>query len=256
MVQILPVAKRGGWSIRRRHGSSFRGVLTPKTVLCLLAVVVTLSILLTGDDDDYSRPSNLKKVARPLPLSMKQFEAADDDDYDDECEWMHEWQQETYMNCNNLHDIDLTGSSLTFINCGSSRCAVSFIDHNGKKLILKVLKSSREFTESTYRKARRDSLAMERLTFSPYVSNIYAGCGVSHITEYGAGGTVHDLIKLSRQNNGEFLRPLTKLKIAYQLATAVADMHSFESDKVASLSHNDICCHQFVLIGGVYVLFL
>jgi hypothetical protein len=45
-----------------------------------------------------------------------------------------------------------------------------------------------------------------------------------------------------------------KLKICVQIAAAVADLHGFETDNVPSLSHNDICCHQFILVDGVYKL--
>lgn len=276
---VLPATRSGGW-IRRRYDSrvsSFSNRLV--ATLCLAAsLLMTLSIVTTNsfEEDVMSNPvvvhlqkpsiGSLKGLG-PLPLSMKRFASldpltpnGDDGDDDDDCEWMHAWQEETFSSCNNLHEIDMTrtDSSLTFINCGSSRCAVSYTDVLGKKLVMKVVKSKKEFTESTFRKARRDALSMERLTSSPYVSDIYGSCGVSHLTEYGTGGTIHDLIKLSRNGDSGFreLKPLTKLKIAYQLATAVADMHSFEPDQVASLAHMDICCHQFVLIRGVYVVFL
>jgi serine/threonine protein kinase len=99
-------------------------------------------------------------------------------------------------------------------------------------------------------------MAMERLTASPYVASVFANCGVSQITEYSRGGNIHDLVKRARIEDPNFrdLTPLTKLKIAFQLASAVADLHSFESDGVTSLAHNDICCHQFILVDGIFKL--
>ena len=102
-----------------------------------------------------------------------------------------------------------------------------------------------------------DTIAMERLTQSPYVVNIYANCGTSQLIEYSSGGNIHDFVKRARMGDEKFhsVSPLTKLKIAYQLATAVADTHSLESDGgLHSLAHNDLCCHQFILVDGVFKL--
>lgn len=47
---------------------------------------------------------------------------------------------------------------------------------------------------------------------------------------------------------------IDRLKILYQIASGVADMHTFEKDGLVSLVHNDVCCHQFILCDGVYKL--
>ena len=47
---------------------------------------------------------------------------------------------------------------------------------------------------------------------------------------------------------------IDRMKIMYQIASGVADMHTFEKDGLVSLVHNDICCHQFILTKGVYKL--
>jgi serine/threonine protein kinase len=95
---------------------------------------------------------------------------------------------------------------------------------------------------------------MERLTKSHYIVSIYGMCGSSQITEYSEGGNIHDRIKEARLTKTDPIPSIDKLKIAYQVASAVADMHTFEQDGVTSLVHLDICCHQFVLIDGVYKL--
>ena len=116
---------------------------------------------------------------------------------------------------------------------------------------------NKEMTSEHYLKNMHDAVAMERLTNSPYVANVYGNCGVSQLVEYSQGGNVHDFVKRARLGDENFrsVSAVTKLKIAYQLATAVADMHSLESNGgVASLAHNDLCCHQFILVDGIFKL--
>ena len=67
------------------------------------------------------------------------------------------------------------------------------------------------------------------------------------------GGATHDLIKMARLR-GDSLAAIDKLKIVCQLASGVADMHTFENDGLVSLVHNDICCHQFIFVDGIYKL--
>ena len=116
---------------------------------------------------------------------------------------------------------------------------------------------NKEMTKEHYEKNMHDTVAMERLSSSPYVANLYGNCGVSQIVEYSQGGNVHDFVKRARMGDERFrgVSAVTKLKIAYQLATAVADMHSLESNGgVALLAHNDLCCHQFILVDGIFKL--
>jgi tRNA A-37 threonylcarbamoyl transferase component Bud32 len=77
---------------------------------------------------------------------------------------------------------------------------------------------------------------------------IYGYCGLSQVVEYGANGNIHDLVKVARETGEDKLSPLDKLRIFVQIATAVADMHSLD------VTHNDLCCHQFILVDGVYRL--
>jgi serine/threonine protein kinase len=97
-------------------------------------------------------------------------------------------------------------------------------------------------------------MVMERLTASPYVTDIFATCGTTQVVEYSEGGNIHDLIKLARLSGNDTMSYVDKLKICVQIAAAVADLHSFETDNVPSVSHTDMCCHQFILVDGVYKL--
>lgn len=50
------------------------------------------------------------------------------------------------------------------------------------------------------------------------------------------------------------MSPENKLRIGFQVATAIGDMHSCDDDNMPSVSHNDLCCHQFILIDGIFKL--
>jgi len=170
------------------------------------------------------------------------------------CQPMHQWMKDTFPSCNDMHEVQIVEGTISFINCGGSRCAFRIQDISGDPLVLKTQKYSSSFSGRYFQAARTDALAMERLTKSPYVSALFASCGTSQLVEYSNGGNLHDLIKISRLDGEDKQPPLDKLKIAYQIATAVADMHSFERDGITSITHNDLCCHQFILFDGIYKL--
>jgi hypothetical protein len=55
-------------------------------------------------------------------------------------------------------------------------------------------------TEVVYNHQRIDSLASERLTYSPHVLNIYGFCRVSASNEFADGGNVGKMLKRTHQN--------------------------------------------------------
>jgi serine/threonine protein kinase len=103
--------------------------------------------------------------------------------------------------------------------------------------------------------ARKDAIALERLTKSPYVMDIYGSCGTTQTLEFSAYGNLFDWMKLTRSKERSAPSPLEQLKFGIQLATAVADVHSINEEEVwVSMTHNDICCHQFIHIDGIFKL--
>jgi len=180
-----------------------------------------------------------------------------DEEYEPTCQPMHEWQTRTFPVCNNVHEVNMRpeSGSVVFINCGGSRCAFKILDTGDDWIVLKIPKYKKNIEERTFEKARKDGMAMERLQASPYVLDIFGFCGLSQIIEPGLdGGATHDLIKTTRLRGDDTLSVVDKLKIVYQLASGVADMHTFEKDSLVSLVHNDICCHQFIFVDGIYKL--
>lgn len=101
----------------------------------------------------------------------------------------------------------------------------------------------------------KDTIAMERLSFSPLVLDMYGNCGNSQLTEYAPGLNLYSQIKHAKDVGRDTMSSISRLKIGYHVASAVADVHSFErDDNMPSLAHNDLCCDQYLLVNGVYKL--
>lgn len=100
-------------------------------------------------------------------------------------------------------------------------------------VVLKTLRIEREFLDEYYELHRRDALAMERLTFSPYVLDIYGYCGQSAVNElanFGIEG-MGSLEKVARSFRviGD-VEPVNKIKLqlASMVAAGVSHMHSVD----------------------------
>jgi hypothetical protein len=176
------------------------------------------------------------------------------------CEPLHDWQTHTYPMCNKMHEFDvmleILEGEFELRGCGGSRCAFKIITADGgAPLAFKTQVVYKEIDEHRLELSRIDGLTMERLTLSPYVVSTYGYCGLSQISEYGGEGSLWDLVERMRWKEEGFDIPsLDKLRIAIQIVTAVADLHGFEEDGVASVTHNDLNPDQFVMIDGMYKL--
>jgi serine/threonine protein kinase len=179
---------------------------------------------------------------------------------------MADWQTIFYPTCNMLHELPLIDSddykvlsrqsrnrtnshqedeaSVILLNTKGSWRSVWKVaqqqylhpsNNEPQNIVLKTLRYNREFDEESFQLQIIDSMAMERLTSSPYIANEYGFCGQSVLTEY-APKSGRDLIKNKR------LKSWQRLEIAHDLAAALADMHSIDYPNAtnATLTHNDI----------------
>lgn len=202
-----------------------------------------------------------------------------------ECRPMASWQTSNHQSCNKMYEL-IFDEDTRFVSCGNTRCTFLFAGHEGEQVILKMVNIEHDFSSEKYKMSIKDSLALEKLTSSPYVIDIYGACAITQLVEYSSGGNMHDLLKRQRiqeqigdgplgtterhhpgEGGGQYgdpahykrhqlASPLTKLKIAYQVSMSVADMHAVEEhpDGLPSLVNNDLCCHQYNLVNGVYKL--
>jgi serine/threonine protein kinase len=99
--------------------------------------------------------------------------------------------------------------------------------------------------EAFFENNRVDAVAMERLTASPGVVDIYALCGMSVVTEY-AGKELADVAR--------HLNASQRLDLAVQVAQGLADVHSIGGNNDdggrgvrPSLVHNDLNLANLVL---------
>ena len=86
-------------------------------------------------------------------------------------------------------------------------------------VVLKTLKIKHTFEEAHYEHNRVDAVAMERLTASNHVINIFGYCGQSVLTEYANGKRLGSLADKAKKT------PLARLRIARDIAQGLADVH-------------------------------
>jgi len=173
-----------------------------------------------------------------------------DEETKEDCVPMKEWQTSHYRpTCNTLHEMDIVQQphAELFATGGYWRdawkidysCERNGTDTTGcqESVILKTLKLQHDFEAANYEHDRIDMMAMEKLTSSPHVINMYSACGNSVTTEYADGERVGTLADSKKKI------PLARLKIARDIAQGLADVHDI------SLVHYDVNLANIVSIG-------
>eukprot|EP00978_Attheya_sp_CCMP212_P008458 scaffold19863_cov52-Attheya_sp.AAC.4 len=170
----------------------------------------------------------------------------------DECKAQYDWQLTSYPTCAKIHEFDLT-DEVKLINNGFWRDVFLLNDFDGAPQILKMMRYEHGFEGRNYDRHRRDALAMERLTESPHILDIYGFCGNSGLFQFSDGGDMYDAI-WSENKDKKNLTKLDRLHLASQVSIGVADMHNVDKEGQASIAHTDITPTQFLLIDGFYKL--
>lgn len=104
------------------------------------------------------------------------------------------------------------------------------------------------FEDAHFEHDRVDAVAMERLTSSPHVINIFGFCGHSVMTEFADGSRLGELADKNKKN------PLARLRIARDIADGLADVHGIDGDGRATFVHLDINPANVVSVGGTLKL--
>jgi hypothetical protein len=184
----------------------------------------------------------------------------------EECKVQYEWQKMSFPNCNAMHEHPLTNlyaesdedvpvkllangywRDVWMITAGDSMESI-------QKYALKTMRYEHDYDDRNYDRHRRDATAMERLSKSQHIVDIYAFCGNSGINEFASGGDIDDL--LWETDKKETLTPAKRLVVAQQAARGLADVHSLVGETTRpAIAHADISTTQFVLSNdGVYKL--
>jgi serine/threonine protein kinase len=156
--------------------------------------------------------------------------------HDDRCRPKADWQVASNPNCNAIHEIDLHDHQrrLSVLGEGWFRTTWRYDNNddgqNHPSVVLKTLRIAREFISEYYELHRRDAVAMERLTASPFVVNIYAYCGQSAVNELAdfPYGNVQNLEGFNRRmrGNDSFKANVIRLRMAASIALGLADIHA------------------------------
>ena len=152
------------------------------------------------------------------PGRLESFETAD-------CKAQYSWQMGSFPICNYIYELDLTDEHARFLANGYWRDVWAVTEEeSGEARVLKTMRQvlvdetlvycyffsvfshnlchdfvdscrifksyMHNFTHRNYDRHRRDAVAMDRLTKSPFVLDIYGFCGNSGLFEFGSGGDI------------------------------------------------------------------
>ena len=175
-----------------------------------------------------------------------------------ECQPIADWQTTFHPSCNGMHEYDLSDvneKATLFGKNGFWRNAWHLEqNHNNvdEHLVLKTLKYEHRFEDAHFEHDRVDAVAMDMLTASPHVINVFGFCGHSVFTEYADQPRIGTLADKSRKN------PVKLLEIARDIANGLADVHDMgkdgDSSRPNSFVHLDINPANVVSIGGTLKL--
>jgi serine/threonine protein kinase len=180
----------------------------------------------------------------------------------DTCKAMYDWQLKSFPTCNTLYEFDLTNlrakstkdMQVRLLNNGYWRDVWMVREgETQEKRVLKTIRYEHQYVERNYDRHRRDAVAMERLTSSPHVVNIYGFCGNSGLFEFAGGGDISNAIWPKHEDEPVLTR-LEKLEIATQAAMGLAALHNFNKEGQASIAHTDITPGQYVFVDGIFKL--
>jgi len=184
---------------------------------------------------------------------------------DESCEPMAKWQSMSFPTCNAVHEMNIFSTSphlalrsqatnikfrgkrtnslrniiqdsysAKLLGNGWFRDAWKVSDEvNNSSFAIKTLRLERDFMPEYFELHRRDSVALERLTESPYVMDIYGFCGHSAVTELAfLNNGLNNLYRMATvmMNNFSPYILRTKLQIAAMTARAMAHVHSVPID--------------------------
>jgi Protein kinase domain len=206
-----------------------------------------------------------------------------------------EWQTKSNPNCNSIHEIDFAISAAREVIDSSSIKISYFasddnlsllgegwfrttwrLDRNvpsvatksskskhksvnippvHESVVLKTLRIEREFLSEYYELHRRDAVAMERLTGSNFVVNVFGFCAQSAINELAdfSYPGVQNLESFNRRLRGinNQKSAIIKLRMAASIALGIADIHA------AGEHHNEHNSHHHPIHndnGNVYMV--
>ena len=179
--------------------------------------------------------------------------------FDEECVAMGSWQESSFQNCNQIHEMGLVNKVTTdefqYVASGGWNDVFKVLDNTSSgldpALAMKKLSPKRGNPEGladkykfrNYERVRQDAIVLERLISSKHVMDIVGYCGVTVIGPFADGGTLEDanFASLKRQTSKE------RLKLMLDAAKGLADIHG---DVLPSIVHGDLTSKQYMFVNG------
>lgn len=139
------------------------------------------------------------------------------------------------------------------INEGWDTTATTATATTGFNFVFKTQRYEHAFVDRNFDRHRRDAVAMERLTASPFIMDIYGFCGTSGVFEFADGGSLDGALWSTGGggSDGDTVEPwnsMERLVVAYQVAAALAAVHNYPKEGTAAMAHTDIALGQYVYV--------
>ena len=171
------------------------------------------------------------------------------------CQPMHEWQLQSFPNCNSFHELDLT--KLRYITSGTRRSAFELrevVNGRHNPFVYKSGMWNVGINEKRVEMQRVDALVLEKTQSSKFVPDIHGYCSIGILMDYTPGGSLYDYVKGVRLAGGSTLSPINRLRIALHITAGVADLHSIDGSSMPSFYHDDLDWHQYLYVDGIFKL--
>ena len=181
--------------------------------------------------------------------------------FDKECVAMSSWQESSFPNCNQIHEIGILSKLVIdefhYIESGGWNDVFKILDSLGldPTLALKKLSPRRgkeggltdKYKLRNYERVRQDAIILDHLSRSKHVMDIFGHCGMAIIVPYADGGTLEEkILKLSRRNASK-----ERLKLMVDAARGLANLHG---DDTPSIVHGDLTSRQYMFVNGIQQL--
>ncbi|KAL7426045.1 hypothetical protein ACHAXM_000289 [Skeletonema potamos] len=182
--------------------------------------------------------------------------------FNEECISMGSWQESSFPNCNQIHEMGLLGKVTTdefhYVASGGWNDVFKVLDTSSgldPTLAIKKLSPKRgkpeglvdKYKSRNYDRVRQDAIILERLTSSKNVMDIFGYCGDVIIGLFADGGTLEDKNFRSLKRNASKER----LKLMVDAAKGLADIHG---DAIPSIVHGDLTGKQYMFVNGMLQL--
>lgn len=247
-----PTRKNSATSVIKKSSSKHHQVLTtPRVVLLrrfddVTRLLPTTTVTSPSGEGMFQQGDSEKAPKKSILYETRQTQFPINALEPNECEPFAKWQSELHPTCNQFHELDFcvlidTNQTELVGLKGSWRHAWRLEDSTKTVVALKTLRFEHEYDPLYYEYNRVDAVAMEHLTSSPFVMDIYAACGNNAITEYATQ---------SLRSYLTHLHPVSKLILARDIVRGMVHIHYSSGDNNVTLVHNDINAANIMMKGS------